>query len=236
MISGHLVGRLLQIQLSTVEACIQANVGRYFYASSACVYNTDLQKGPIHLKESDAYPALPERGYGEAKLAGERLAECAMKDRGLETRVARYHNVMGAPGSWSDGKEKAPAAICRKVAEAKKSGDFVIDIWGDGSQVRSYLDVRDCVAGTLTVMRSDYPQPLNVGSDRMVTVDQLVDMVEDIAGVTLERRYDRSAPKGVAGRNSNNTLVTKETGWAPRVKLEDALAELYGWVEAQVYG
>lgn len=228
----------LSIQLTTVQACIDASVGRYFYASSACAYNTDLQSDQldraIRLKESDAFPSLPERGYGEAKLAAERLAEYARLDRGLETRVARYHNVMGVPGSWNDGKEKAPAAICRKVAEAKLAGVHEIEVWGDGTQLRSYLDVSDCVAGTLAVMRGEHPDPMNVGSDRAITVDELIDFAEQAAGWTVKRRYDRSKPQGVASRNADLTLVEAMTGWRPKVSTEESIARIYGWIEDQL--
>lgn len=227
----------LKIQLATVEACIAEGVGRYFYASSACAYNTDLQSDPdvpIRLKESDAFPSLPERGYGEAKLAAERLAEYARIDRGLETRVARFHNVAGAPGSWNDGKEKAPAAICRKVAEAKLSGHHEIEVWGDGTQVRSYLDVSDCVDGILAVMRGDHPDPMNVGSDRGITVNELVDLAEQAAGIKVKRRYDRSKPRGVASRNADLMMVESMTGWRPKVSTEEMIAKVYAWIEDQL--
>lgn len=223
----------LSIQLATVQACIDAGVSRYFYASSACAYNTDLQGDSsevVSLRESDAYPALPERGYGEAKLAAERLAEYARLDRDLETRVARYHNVAGVPGSWNDGREKAPAAICRKVAEAKLSGVHEIEVWGDGTQLRSYLDVADCVTGTLAVMRSEHPDPMNVGSDRAITVDQLIGMAEEAAGIKVKRIYDRSKPQGVASRNADLLMVESLTGWRPTIPMEQTVAEVYAWI------
>jgi nucleoside-diphosphate-sugar epimerase len=222
----------LQIQLATVRACIEWGVERYFYASSACVYNTNLQNDAHRspLREADAYPAQPERGYGEAKLAGERLAEYARLDRDLDTRVARYHNVMGVPGSWNDGKEKAPAAICRKVAEAARSGDHTIQVWGDGSQRRSYLDVADCVDGTLAVMRSGWPDPMNIGSDRSITVDQLIGMAEQAAGVQVEKVYDLDQPQGVHARNADLTMVTDLTGWRPTIPNEQSITEIYKWI------
>ena len=227
------------INLAVLNACIaQQRPVRYFYSSSACVYPMGLQQRPQDggLRECDAYPADPEPGYGEEKLYGERLAQVVGADprNQVTTRIARYHNIFSAPGSWTGGREKAPAAICRKVAEAKLSGVHEIEIWGDGTATRSYLDVADCVDGTLAVMRSDHPDPLNVGSDRQVSVDELVTIVERIAGVSLSRRYDLSAPRGVAGRNSDNTLCQVATGWSPAVTLEDGLATLYEWVEARV--
>lgn len=229
------------INLAVLNACIDlGRPVRYFYSSSACVYPMGLQQRPqdghIGLRECDAYPAEPEPGYGEEKLYGERLAQVVGADprNQVTTRIARYHNIYSAPGSWTGGREKAPAAICRKVAEAKLSGVHEIEIWGDGTATRSYLDVADAVDGTLAVMRSDHPDPLNVGSDRQVSVAELVSIVEAIAGVTLTRRYDLSAPRGVAGRNSDNTLCQVATGWSPSVPLEDGLAALYAWVEAQV--
>lgn len=231
--------RSTAINIAVLDACIaQGRPVRYFYSSSACVYPQDLQHDPkvSPLREIDAYPADPEPGYGEEKLYGERLAQVVGADprNQVTTRIARYHNVFSSPGSWNDGREKAPAAICRKVAEAKMSGSGVIDIWGDGTATRSYMDVADAVAGTLAVMRSDHDGPLNVGSDRLVSVDELVSVVEGIAGVSLTRRYDPTAPRGVAGRNSDNTLCQIATGWSPSVALEDGLARLYGWIEDQL--
>lgn len=231
--------RSTAINLAVLDVCIaQDRPIRYFYSSSACVYPQDLQHDPkvSPLREIDAYPADPEPGYGEEKLYGERLAQVVGLDprNRVTPRIARYHNVFSAPGSWKDGREKAPAAICRKVAEAMRSGRHEIEIWGDGTATRSYLDVSDCVDGTLAVMRSGYKEPLNVGSDRLVSVDELVSIVEGIAGVKLKRSYDLTAPRGVAGRNSDNTLCQVATGWSPKVSLEDGLARLYAWIYDQM--
>jgi nucleoside-diphosphate-sugar epimerase len=186
------------------------------------------------LKESDAWPARPEDGYGFSKLFMEELCRHYSADRGIETRVARYHNIFGPHGSWNDGKEKSPAALCRKVAEAKLSGNHVIEIWGDGEQRRSYCFIEDCIEGSLRLMSSDYPQPLNIGSDRLVSVNELVSLIEGIAGVELERSYDLTAAQGVRGRNSDNTLCRSILGWEPQTSLEDGLSALYSWIESQV--
>lgn len=232
--------RSTAINLAVLDACARSDRDvRVFYSSSACAYPTDRQ-GPQmfapRLREDEAWQGRPELGYGEEKLYGEALCDTlnAEPRYGVTCRVARYHNVYGTHSTWEGGREKAPAAICRKVAEAKLSGSGVIDIWGDGTQRRSYLDVSDAVAGTLAVMRSDHPGPLNVGSDRDVSVDELVSIAEDAAGVKLERRYDLSAPQGVGARNADLTLVKQVTGWEPKVSLEDGVARLYRWVEAQV--
>jgi nucleoside-diphosphate-sugar epimerase len=221
--------------LAVLNACLVGGVGRVFYSSSACAYPTDRQgAGSEPLSEDLGWAGRPEVGYGEEKLYGEALVQAVDADHGIEGRIVRFHNVAGAPGTWTGGQEKAPAALCRKVAEAVKSGDHRITIWGDGSQARSYLDVADAVDGLMAVMASDCGEPLNVGSDRQVTVDELVSIIEGIAGVTMERTYDLSAPKGVAGRNADLTLVRERTGWEPRVPLEDMLERLYRWVAAQV--
>lgn len=237
-ISAHRWGCMQStaINLATFNACVAAGVGRVFYASSACAYPTSLQEEPDApaLRESLGWLGRPELGYGEEKLYGEALVQAMDADTATAGRVARYHNVMGAPGTWVGGQEKAPAAICRKVAEAVVSGRHQIDIWGDGTATRSYLDAADCVAGTLAVMRSEYPWAFNIGSDRQVSVDSLVSIVEEIAGVKLTRTYDTSAPVGVAGRNSDNTFVDHHLGWRPKVTLEDSLERLYGYVYDQV--
>jgi nucleoside-diphosphate-sugar epimerase len=229
---------MLSVLVSThvLVAARDAGVERLFYASSACVYAAEKQSTPEvePLREADAYPAMPEDGYGWEKLFSERMARHFQEDFGIETRVARYHNVYGPNGTWDGGREKAPAAICRKVAVAKLSGDKRIEIWGDGEQTRSFTYIDDCLEGTLRLTASDVRDPVNVGSDQLVTVNELVDIVERVAGVTLKREYDLDAPQGVRGRNSDNTLIADRLGWAPSVSLEDGLAATYAWVHDQV--
>jgi GDP-D-mannose 3',5'-epimerase len=211
-------------------------VGRFFYASSACVYNGEKQTNPdvVALKESDAYPAMPEDGYGWEKLFSERMCRHFDEDFGLTCRVARYHNVYGPHGTWGGGREKAPAAICRKVIEAKRSGRHEIEIWGDGNQTRSFMYIDDCVKGTLAIMESGIDEPINLGSSELVTVNQLVDIAEEIAGVKLKRNYNLSAPKGVNGRNSDNTLILEKLGWEPSVRLRDGLRGTLAWIEGEM--
>jgi GDP-D-mannose 3', 5'-epimerase len=214
----------------------EAGVSRFFYSSSACVYAADKQTNPnvTALKEEDAYPAMPEDGYGWEKLFSERMCRHFREDFGLETRVARYHNVYGPQGTYAGGREKAPAAICRKVIAAKLSGDHRIDIWGDGEQTRTFMYIDDCLEGTTRLMDSDIEEPINLGSDYLVTINQLVDIVEDIAGIKLERRYDLSAPTGVRGRSSDNTLIKELLGWAPETSLQEGLAATYDWIYDQM--
>jgi len=217
-------------------AARDSGVERFFYSSSACVYNGDKQKNPEldPLKEEDAYPALPEDGYGWEKLFSERMCRHFEEDFGLVCRVARYHNVYGPLGTWMGGREKAPAAICRKVIEAKVSGNREIEIWGDGTQTRSFMYIDDCTRGTLAIAESDIRYPINLGSSEMVTINQLVDIAEEIAGVKLTRRYKLDAPKGVNGRNSDNTKIIHELGWEPSIRLKDGLVETYKWIESQM--
>jgi nucleoside-diphosphate-sugar epimerase len=217
-------------------AARDSGVQRFFYSSSACVYNGDKQKSPevIPLKEEDAYPALPEDGYGWEKLFSERMCRHFEEDFGLQCRVARFHNVYGPLGTWNGGREKAPAAICRKVLEAKMSGKHEIEIWGDGKQTRSFMYIDDCTRGTQMIMESDIHEPLNLGSDELVTINQLVDIVEDIAGVRLERRYKLDAPKGVNGRNSDNTKILQLMRWEPSIRLKEGMARTYEWIESQM--
>ena len=228
---------MLSVLVSThmLVAARDAGVERFFYSSSACVYAADKQSSPEvrPLREADAYPADPEDGYGWEKLFSERMARHFHEDFGLETRVARYHNIYGPLGTWQGGREKAPAAICRKVATAVLTGDHTIEIWGDGQQTRSFTYIDDCLEGTLRLVASDVREPINVGSDQLVTIDQ-GDIVEGIAGVKLERRYKLDAPQGVRGRNSDNTLIRERLGWAPSISLEDGLAATYAWVYDQV--
>ena len=209
---------------------------RFFYSSSACVYNGEKQKRAdvTALKEEDAYPALPEDGYGWEKLFSERMCRHFEEDFGLQTRVARYHNVYGPYGTYDGGREKAPDAICRKVIAAKVSGSGEIEIWGDGNQTRSFMYIDDCLNGTLAILQSDIREPINLGSNELVTINQLVDMVEDIAGVQLQRRYKLDAPKGVMGRNSDNTRIQRYLGWEPSIRLREGLEKTYAWIEEQM--
>lgn len=212
------------------------DVQRFFFSSSACVYPAYRQTTPdvVALKESDAYPAMPEDGYGWEKLFSERMCRHYTEDFGLITRVARYHNVYGPHGTYEGGREKAPAAICRKVIEAKLSGQHEIEIWGDGNQTRSFMFIDDCVKGTMGIMASDITEPLNLGSNQLVTINQLVDIVEAIAGVKLKRSYNLSAPKGVNGRNSDNTLIQELMGWQPSIRLEKGMELTYRWIYDQM--
>jgi nucleoside-diphosphate-sugar epimerase len=231
---------MLSVLINThlLAASKDAGVKRFFYASSACVYAAGKQTDPnvTALKEEDAYPAMPEDGYGWEKLFSERMCRHFLEDFGLTTRVARYHNVYGPHGTYEGGREKAPAAICRKVIAAKLSGKHEIEIWGDGKQTRSFQWIDDCVKGTQMIMAGDYAEPLNLGSSELVTVNQLVDLVEEIAGVKLKRRYDLSAPKGVNGRNSDNTLIKKLFGWEPATRLRDGLERTYAWIHDRMIG
>jgi GDP-D-mannose 3',5'-epimerase len=217
-------------------AARDAGVERFFYSSSACVYNGDKQKNPevIPLKEEDAYPALPEDGYGWEKLFSERMCRHFEEDFGLQCRVARFHNVYGPQGTWTGGREKAPAAICRKVLEAKMSGKHEIEIWGDGHQTRSFMYIDDCTKGVEMIMESEIHEPINLGSSELVTINQLVDIVEEIAGVKLKRSYDLGAPKGVNGRNSDNTRIVQYLGWEPSIRLRDGLARTYQWIAKEM--
>jgi len=222
--------------VNTLRAAALCGVGRLFYSSSACIYPAYAQRDAADpaLKEEDAYPAEAEDGYGWEKLFGERLCRHFAEEARLETRVARYHNVYGTMGQWRGGREKAPAALCRKVAEAKLKGTGEVAVWGDGKQTRSFMRVADCVEGTLRIMRSDCREPLNLGSDELVTVDQLLDAVEEAAGTRLRRIYDLAAPQGVRGRCSDNAKILATLGWAPLRGLREGIAELYRWVEARV--
>ncbi len=229
---------MLSVLINThlLMAAREADVERYFYASSACVYAGDKQTSPdvTALKEADAYPATPEDGYGWEKLFSERMCRHFAEDFGTRARVARYHNVYGPNGTYDGGREKAPAAICRKVIEALLSGRHEIEIWGDGEQTRSFTYIRDCVYGTQRIMDSDILEPINLGSAQLVTINQLVDMVEAIAGITLRRTYLLNAPLGVRGRNSDNALISKLLGWEPSVTLEEGLEQTYRWIYDQM--
>jgi GDP-D-mannose 3',5'-epimerase len=229
---------MLTVLINThlLEAARKSDVERFFFSSSACVYAADKQVDPDNpgLRESDAYPAMPEDGYGWEKLFSERMCRHFREDFGLVTRVARYHNVYGPDGTWTGGREKAPAAICRKVAEAQISGNHEIEIWGDGHQTRSFMYIDDCLQGTRAIMDSDILEPINLGSSEMVSINQLVSLVESIAGIECRRDYDLSAPKGVNGRNSDNEMILAELGWEPSTPLQTGLEKTYAWVYDQV--
>jgi GDP-D-mannose 3',5'-epimerase len=224
------------INTHLLMAARDAGASRFFYASSACVYNGEKQTDPDNpgLKEEDAYPALAEDGYGWEKLFSERMCRHFTEDFGLTTRVARFHNVYGPWGTFDGGREKAPAAICRKVIEAKRSGKHEIEIWGDGLQTRSFMYIDDCLHGIRAIMESGIDYPINLGSAEMVSINQLVDIVEEIAGVKLQRNYNLDAPKGVRGRSSDNTLIKKELGWEPSIRLRDGMAKTYEWIFEQM--
>ncbi|MBU2695723.1 NAD-dependent epimerase/dehydratase family protein [Pimelobacter sp. 30-1] len=229
---------MLTVLTSThmLQAAQKYDVERYFYSSSACVYAADKQTDPsvTALKESDAYPAMPEDGYGWEKLFTERMARHFREDFGLVTRMARYHNVYGPEGTWTGGREKAPAAVCRKIAEAVISGRHELEIWGDGEQTRSFMYIDDCVRGSQMILASDLEDPINLGSAELVSINQLYSIVEEIAGIKCERKYDLSAPQGVRGRNSDNTMINEVFGWEPSISLADGLAKTYAWVYDQV--
>jgi GDP-D-mannose 3', 5'-epimerase len=212
------------------------DVERFFYASSACVYAAQHQTSPDipGLREEDAYPAMPEDGYGWEKLFSERMCRHFREDFGVQTRVARFHNVYGPQGTWDGGREKAPAAICRKVIQAKLDGRQEIEIWGDGEQTRSFMYIDDCTYGTHRILGSEILDPINLGSSEMVTINQLVSVAEEIAGVTLTRRYDLDAPKGVRGRNSDNSRIKTELGWEPSTPLRDGLEKTYRWIHDEI--
>jgi GDP-D-mannose 3',5'-epimerase len=219
-------------------AAREENVGRFFYSSSACVYAADKQVDAdvTALKESDAYPAMPEDGYGWEKLFSERMCRHFREDFGLETRVARYHNVYGVEGTYDGGREKAPAALCRKIARAVLTGRDEIEVWGDGEQTRSFMYVDDCIEGTLRVTAGDSALPVNVGSSELVSINQMIDIIEKIAGITVKRNYNLDAPKGVRGRNSDNTLIREIYDWEPSISLADGLEKTYQWIFDQLSG
>ncbi|QEG34691.1 NAD-dependent epimerase/dehydratase family protein [Bythopirellula goksoeyrii] len=225
---------MLSVLINThlLQAAEKAKADRYFYASSACVYNADKQKSEdvVPLKEADAYPAMPEDGYGWEKLFSERMCRHFREDYGLYTRVARFHNVYGPYGTWEGGREKAPAATCRKIIHAKETGATEVEIWGDGKQTRSFMYIDDCIKGILAITDSDILEPINLGSDELTTIEGLYDMVEDIAGVKLKHTHNLTAPKGVNGRNSDNTKIQEYLGWAPGIRLRDGMKKTYDWI------
>jgi GDP-D-mannose 3',5'-epimerase len=225
---------MLSVLINThlLQAARDHDVARFLFASSACVYAADKQASADiePLAEGDAYPAMPEDGYGWEKLFSERMCRHLSEDLGLTTRVVRYHNVYGPLGTFEGGREKVPAAICRKVAEAKLSGNHTIEVWGDGEQTRSFTYIDDAIYGTNAIMQSDVDEPLNLGSSEMVTINQLIDKVEEIAGITVDRSYDLNAPQGVRGRSSDNTLIRERLGWEPSISLEVGLEPTFRWI------
>ena len=229
---------MLSVLINThlLQAALADGVQRFFYASSACVYNADKQRdvNVTALKEEDAYPGMPEDGYGWEKLFSERMCRHFREDFKLTTRMARFHNVYGPHGTWEGGREKAPAAVCRKVIEAKMSGKHEIEIWGSGKQTRSFMYISDCLLGVQKIMHSDIVEAINLGSSELVSINQLVDIVEDIAKIKLKRSYNLNAPKGVNGRNSDNTLIQKLLGWEPNTKLRDGMEKTYRWIHDQM--
>ena len=229
--------RSVLINTHLIEAAYWAGVDRYFFASSACAYNTELQKDPHvrALKESDAYPAMAERGYGWEKLISEMFCQEYYEERGMKTAIARFHNVYGPYGTWDGGREKAPAALCRKAIEATDRGKLEIDIWGDGNQTRSFMYVDDCIKGVDMIMHSDdlIATPINLGSSELVSINELVSIIEAIADVKLKRTYDLTAPQGVAGRNSDNTMIENALNWAPDTPLRDGMGKTYTWIAQQ---
>jgi GDP-D-mannose 3', 5'-epimerase len=231
---------MLSVLINThmLMAARAAGVERFFFSSSACVYAAERQTSPdvTALAEGDAYPAMPEDGYGWEKLFSERMCRHFLEDFGFQTRVARYHNVYGPFGTYDGGREKAPAAICRKVIAAKLAGSNEIEIWGDGEQTRSFMYVDDCVYGTQRLTGSDVTEPINVGSSELVTINQLVSIVEEIAAVELKRNYKLDAPQGVRGRNSDNTLIVEKLGWEPSISLQDGMERTYRWIHDQMVG
>jgi GDP-D-mannose 3', 5'-epimerase len=233
-IETHKAECMISVLINThmLMAARDVKAERFFYSSSACVYAADKQTRPdvAPLQESDAYPAMPEDGYGWEKLFSERMCRHFREDFGLETRIARYHNVYGPNGTYEGGREKAPAAMCRKVIAAQLSGAEEIEVWGDGEQTRSFMYIDDCLHGTRALMASEVREPLNIGSDELVTINQLLDIVEVIAGKTVRRRYKLDAPKGVRGRCSENTLIKQKLGWAPSVRLRDGMEKTYRWI------
>jgi GDP-D-mannose 3', 5'-epimerase len=237
-IETHKAECMISVLINThmLMAARKNPVKRFFYASSACVYNADKQRDPkvTALKEEDAYPGMPEDGYGWEKLFSERMCRHFREDFNIATRVARFHNVYGPHGTWDGGREKAPAAICRKVIKAKLSGEHDIEIWGSGEQTRSFMYISDCLKGIQMITQSDWHEPINLGSSELVSINQLVDIVESIAGIKLKRRYNLSAPKGVNGRNSDNTLIQKVFKWEPNTRLRDGLEKTYRWIYDEI--
>lgn len=234
----HKTDCMLSVLINThlLMAAHANKVKKYFYSSSACVYAADKQTSTdvVALKEEDAYPAMPEDGYGWEKLFSERMCRHFMEDTGLNVRIARFHNVYGPFGTYTGGREKAPAAICRKVIESIKSKNNTIKIWGDGEQTRSFMYIDDCIDGILKLVNSNIAIPINLGRNDLISINQLVDIVENIAGVKLYREYDLSAPKGVRGRNSDNTLIKKLLNWEPSISMETGMVKTYDWIKSEM--
>jgi len=229
--------RSVLINTHMIEAADKAGADRYFFSSSACAYNVELQKDTRSraLKESDAYPAMAERGYGREKLFSEMVCQEYRAERGFQTFIARFHNVYGPHGTWDGGREKAPAALCRKVLEARDNGSFAVEVWGDGSQTRSFQFIDDCVEGIDMIMHCDrlVATPINLGSSELVSVNELLSIIEEAAGFKVKRSYDPAAPKGVGGRNSDNTMIKEVLGWEPSTPLRKGIARTYAWIEEQ---
>ena len=229
--------RSILINTHMIEAADKAGADRYFFSSSACAYNVELQKDTRSraLKESDAYPAMAERGYGWEKLFSEMVCQEYRAERGFQTFIARFHNVYGPHGTWDGGREKAPAALCRKVLEARDNGSFAVEVWGDGSQTRSFQFIDDCVEGIDMIMHCDrlVATPINLGSSELVSVNELLSIIEEAAGFKVKRSYDPAAPKGVGGRNSDNTMIKEVLGWEPSTPLRKGIARTYAWIEEQ---
>ena len=225
------------INTNLLIACNENKVQRYFFSSSACAYNITKQQDVFieGLKEEDAYPANPEDGYGWEKLFSERMCRHFQEDYGLEVRVARYHNIYGPFGTYDGGREKAPAALCRKVIQSKKENKDIIDVWGDGEQTRTFLYVDECVEGTLRLFESDHSDPINIGSDEQVSINQMIGIIEDISGINkLNKNYQLDKPKGVRGRSSNNDLIKKVLNWSYQMSLKDGLMKTYDWIENEM--
>jgi GDP-D-mannose 3', 5'-epimerase len=231
---------MLSVLINThlLMAARDVGVERFFYSSSACVYNADKQKSAeiIPLKEEDAYPAMPEDGYGWEKLFSERMCRHFREDFGVQTRVARFHNVYGPYGTYDGGREKVPAAICRKIIHAKLTGRHEIEVWGDGTRTRSFMYIDDCLKGVQMIADSDILEPINLGSSELVTINQLVDIVEDIAGIKVKRNYDLTKPQGVHGRNSDNSKIKQYLGWEPNTSLLVGMEKTYAWIYDQITG
>ena len=224
------------VNTNLLRACLVNKIKKYFFSSSACVYNADKQTNTFiqGLKESDAYPAMPEDGYGWEKLFSERMCRHFYEDYGLETRVARYHNVYGPYGTFDGGREKAPAALCRKLINAKNSGEKVINVWGDGEQTRSFMFINDCIKGTKKLFESSYRDVLNIGSEEQVSINQMIKMIEEIGNYEVKKNYQLDKPKGVRGRSSNNDLVRAKLNWDIEVDLRSGLKETYKWIEQEI--
>ena len=217
-------------------ACREYNVKKYFFSSSACAYNKDLQNetSVTGLKETDAYPANPEDGYGWEKLFSERMCRHFLEDYGLDVKVARYHNIFGPNGTYDGGREKAPAAICRKIIRASMQNEDIIDVWGDGEQTRSFLYIDDCVEATLKLFDSDEHGPINIGSEEKVSINEMIDKIELISNKKVKRNYQLDKPKGVRGRNSDNTFIKEKLNWEPKFTLKEGLEPTFKWIQSEI--